>query len=146
MLVGTGLGDDRRQSLLEALQSEAAALRGEMMLGQLCEVAKDHLSAMNYPEGDCAICLHLLTDGPKRYEDTQLQKLPCFHCFHLYVPFSINASLPKMLKFLGTSEEHGFDLSVCPIQMMILTPLALHCIYSLLWPLKVSRICLRLLA
>lgn len=69
--------------MLEALQNEAVAQVGGLMLGQICEVAKDSLTAMNYPEGDCAFCLHPLVERTSLPEEEVLQKLPCFHCFHL---------------------------------------------------------------
>ncbi len=75
------MGEERRRAVLDALCGEATALAGEMMLGHLCETARNLLTDMNSPEGDCVFCLEPLSDpgGPSE----QLQRLPCYHCFHL---------------------------------------------------------------
>lgn len=67
--------------MLDALSSEATALAGEMMLGHLCETARNLLTDMNSPEGDCVFCLEPMAE-PGGYPG-HLQRLPCYHCFHL---------------------------------------------------------------
>ena len=79
-----GLSDKRIAAVLQNLAQQAQELGGEMMLGQLIDAAREQLTELNYPEGDCCFCLEpLLQPGwspAQLVED--LQKLPCFHCFH----------------------------------------------------------------
>ena len=56
-----------------------------MMLGMLCEVARDQLTLMNRPEGDCIFCLNSLCEEPAAAANLELLKLPCYHCFHRYM-------------------------------------------------------------
>lgn len=76
-----GLGDVRREDILFKLRTEASQMCGELMLGHLCDVAREQLTESNHPEGDCAICLDALLDGND--VDSALHRLPCYHCFHL---------------------------------------------------------------
>lgn len=86
-----GLGDDRAEQVLEALQNEAGSLVGEMMLGQLVESAEELLTERNAPEGDCALCMEPFqtasssasAEPPGSGKNEALAKLPCYHCFHL---------------------------------------------------------------
>ncbi|GMH40328.1 hypothetical protein BSKO_08232 [Bryopsis sp. KO-2023] len=78
-----GLGDSRSTQLKERLDEEARSMKGEAMLGQLCEVAFDVVTEMNRPEGDCGICLEpLIFEKKGQYEKGDLVKLSCFHVFH----------------------------------------------------------------
>lgn len=47
-----GLGSNRLAALQAHLESEAASMLGEMVLGQLFESAKDWLTENNWPEGE----------------------------------------------------------------------------------------------
>ena len=79
-----GLSDKRIAAVLQHLAQQARELGGEMMLGQLIDAAREQLTELNYPEGDCCFCLEpLLQPGwsPAQLVD-DLLKLPCFHCFH----------------------------------------------------------------
>ena len=70
--------------MLQHLAQQVQGLGGEMMLGQLIDAAREQLTELNYPEGNCCFCLEpLLQPGwspAQLVED--LLKLPCFHCFH----------------------------------------------------------------
>ena len=77
-----GLGDAREAALLQRLQADAAESAGSMMLGMLCEAARDQLTLMNRPEGDCIFCLSPLCEEPAAAAESVLLKLPCYHCFH----------------------------------------------------------------
>ena len=83
----TGLSDERQRKACRTLQQEAEGLAGSMMLGHLCEVVRDLLTALNSPEGDCVFCRCALLDEPAQgtscsLED-QLYRLPCYHVYHL---------------------------------------------------------------
>ena len=80
---GTGLGDRRTAELLQRLQQDAVESSGSMMLGMLCESARDQLTAMNRPEGACIFCLDELCDDSSSAAEADLLKLPCYHCFHM---------------------------------------------------------------
>ncbi|KAK9806324.1 hypothetical protein WJX72_010353 [[Myrmecia] bisecta] len=75
-----GLTDARLAQLQRTLESEAASLAGEMMLGHLCEVAKETLTSMNQPDGACIFCMECLVASAD--EEAKLTRLPCYHCFH----------------------------------------------------------------
>lgn len=78
-----GMSDSRIGKVIAQLSTEANSLLGEMMLGCLIETAKDTMTAMNQPEGHCIFCLEdLVPEGATPSQDT-LQRLPCYHCYHL---------------------------------------------------------------
>ncbi len=77
-----GLGDSRTAELLQRLHEDAEESSGSMMLGMLCEVARDQLTAMNRPEGACIFCLDPLCEEQSSSTKADLLKLPCYHCFH----------------------------------------------------------------
>ncbi|GAB4815582.1 hypothetical protein N2152v2_002628 [Parachlorella kessleri] len=83
------LSDKQLAACQQALHHEAASLRGEMMLGHLCETAIDLVTAANHPSGDCAFCLEPVSaagEGPAAGRHTpafDVLKLGCYHCFHL---------------------------------------------------------------
>lgn len=78
-----GMSDSRIGKVIAQLSLEANSLLGEMMLGGLIEAAKDTLTAINQPEGRCIFCLEdLVPEGATPSQDT-LQRLPCYHCYHL---------------------------------------------------------------
>lgn len=79
-----GLGDARAAELLRRLQQDAIESSGSMMLGMLCEAARDQLTAMNAPEGACIFCLDPLCREHSSAAGQHLTKLPCYHCFHTY--------------------------------------------------------------
>lgn len=81
--VHTGLGDSRTAELLHRLQQDAAESSGSMMLGMLCEAARDKLTSMNRPEGACIFCLDQLCNDSGSAAEADLLKLPCYHCFHM---------------------------------------------------------------
>jgi len=73
-----GLSDVARASLLTELVQRAEVLRGEPALFALLEAGRVALTALNTPEGDCAICLASLSD----VESEQVLRMPCYHVFH----------------------------------------------------------------
>ncbi len=54
-----------------------------MVLGLVIETARDVLTGMNSPEGDCIFCMDSLLDEASTSGSQELTKLPCYHCFHL---------------------------------------------------------------
>jgi hypothetical protein len=86
-----GLDDADQSHIVKTLREEADEMQGELVLGQLCELALDLVTRWNRPIGSCAFCLE-----PLRFEDESLPqppsgahasahsvaKLPCFHVFH----------------------------------------------------------------
>lgn len=62
-----------------------------MMLGMLCEAARDQLTAMNSPEGACIFCLDALCREQASAAEAAPLKLPCYHCFHTCAPCSFIA-------------------------------------------------------
>lgn len=77
------MSDSRIDKVITQLSTEANNLLGEMMLGSLIETAKDTMTAMNQPEGHCIFCLEgLVPEGSTPSQET-LQRLPCYHCYHL---------------------------------------------------------------
>ncbi len=84
-----GMDDARVRALWQHLQQEAELACGELVLGHLIELAKDHLTASNVPDGACMICLDDMvadaaasTSGSDAEGAAALAKLPCFHAFH----------------------------------------------------------------
>ena len=77
-----GLEDARVADVLTRLRQEAADSVGNMVLGLLIEAARDLLTAMNSPEGDCVFCMRSLMEASS-FGSRELMKLPCYHCFHL---------------------------------------------------------------
>lgn len=111
LLQPKGLGDSRKQQLLDTLLQEATSMQGELCMGHLVQTAKDWLTAHNVPEGDCAFCLLPLvpvaasatcdSSAPKPSSSSSttgaatktmpataaqctgpLVRVPCFHSFH----------------------------------------------------------------
>lgn len=90
-----GLGDARRAALAAGLAAEAASLVGDAALGTLIEAGLDGLTALNAPEGDCALCLGPLLggggsvgavaalSGAPAQPPKDLLKLECYHVLHL---------------------------------------------------------------
>ena len=86
-----GLSDAQVAECAALLAAEAAPLRGEMLLGHLCETALDFLTAANHPAGDCVFCLRPVGGavaaaaggGGALSPAYDVLKLPCYHCFHL---------------------------------------------------------------
>lgn len=78
-----GLGDARVAELLSSLRQEAQESVGNMVLGLVIETARDVLTGMNSPEGDCIFCMDSLLDEASTSGSQELTKLPCYHCFHL---------------------------------------------------------------
>ncbi len=69
--------------LLSRLRQDAAGSLGTMVLGLLIEAARDALTAMNSPEGDCIFCMCSLMEEASGSGSRELIRLPCYHCFHL---------------------------------------------------------------
>lgn len=78
-----GMSDQRINKVIAQLSTEANNLLGEMMLGCLIETAKDTMTAMNQPEGHCIFCLEDLVPVGATPSQETLQRLPCYHCYHL---------------------------------------------------------------
>ena len=78
-----GLGDARVRELLSRLRQDAEESVGNMVLGLLIETARDLLTGMNAPEGDCIFCMNGLSGEASTSGSPELMKLPCYHCFHL---------------------------------------------------------------
>lgn len=83
-MINAGLSDRYREDLQVRLDNEAKEMSGEMMLGHLCDLAKDILTERNHPEGSCAFCLEQLAESEAkcRNNQTKLILVPCYHCFH----------------------------------------------------------------
>ncbi|CAD7702698.1 unnamed protein product [Ostreobium quekettii] len=129
-----GLGDERAGALLGRLAEEGDGMRGEMMLGRLCDAAMDGLTAMNAPEGDCVFCMEPLVGA-------DLVKMPCFHVFHRSCfpawwnsqqqslsqeerelrEHTGEAAASRLLKDLP-SKEGGFFIVSCPVCRVPITP------------------------
>lgn len=89
-----GLTDAACTAFIRQIQEESANLAGEMVLGHLCELALELMTAANHPSGTCAFCLEELISNslatPSLASSStatnyaySILKLPCFHCFHL---------------------------------------------------------------
>ena len=78
------MSDARIEVVMSRLQAEAHSLVGEMMLGSLIETAKDAMTIINQPEGNCIYCLENLVpaDWSPAREVEGLLRLPCYHTFH----------------------------------------------------------------
>lgn len=80
-----GLSEHQIASCLASLQGEAQILQGELLLGHLCDLTTDFLTASNHPAGDCVFCLqpNILqpATGSPAY---RVVKLACYHSFHRY--------------------------------------------------------------
>ncbi len=90
VFLSPGLGDTREAQLLSSLAALADDLRGEMMLGALCEEAVEQLTGANSPDGACTICMSDLDRAASgsdadtaRARAEAVVKLPCYHCFHM---------------------------------------------------------------
>eukprot|EP00898_Chlorokybus_atmophyticus_P004487 jgi/Chlat1/5039/Chrsp329S04920 len=71
--------EGRVKTLLTTLRETLSELEGSPMLVALIEAARERLTAMNAPEGDCVFCLMPLHEA----DESQLVKLmSCYHCFH----------------------------------------------------------------
>lgn len=79
------MSDARIAVVMSRLQAEASSLLGEMMLGSLIETARDVMTDINHPEGNCIYCLESLIPTVRdQASDLQgLLRLPCYHTFHL---------------------------------------------------------------
>lgn len=80
-----GLSDEQLRGLAGALAREAAALAGELSLGQLVETGLELLSAANRPHGPCAFCLEPLAPGGGAGScgsGGAVLRLACYHCYH----------------------------------------------------------------
>ncbi|XP_055486202.1 E3 ubiquitin-protein ligase RNF25 [Leucoraja erinacea] len=73
-----GLSDEQIQRIQKELEEEAVKRRGEQVLYQLIEKAKDILTNSNIPFGHCVICLNSFL------ESESFTRTPCFHHFHTY--------------------------------------------------------------
>ena len=67
-------------TLLRALRQESEHLKGELILGHLCELTIDTLDEKNKPSGTCAFCLEQL--GGTEDVVSSVVKLECFHSYH----------------------------------------------------------------
>lgn len=72
-----GLSDASRAGLFAELGLRAEELRGEAALFALLECGRAALTALNSPQGECAICLGGLSDAAP-----EVLRLPCYHVFH----------------------------------------------------------------
>ena len=81
------MSDARIEVVMSRLQAEASSLVGELMLGSLIETARDAMTAINQPEGNCIYCLEDLVpaDWDPNKQVQGLLRLPCYHTFHQYV-------------------------------------------------------------
>merc|ERR1712008_46975 len=73
-----GLSDVSRASLLTQLGQHAEELLGEPALFALLEAGRAALTALNSPQGECAICLGSLSDAGSEH----VLRTPCYHVFH----------------------------------------------------------------
>lgn len=87
-----GMEEEEQGALMETLQDEANAMRGELALGHLFEIALDYVTDVNFPKGICSFCLEGFDD--QQGSDSMCSplssgcstdiavRLPCYHTFH----------------------------------------------------------------
>lgn len=119
VLMGAGLGDARKAKMLERLHEEAHSSVGNMMVGLLIETARDTLTAMNIPEGDCIFCMCPLSETSGTIDSLELMKLPCYHCFHLCVPAPLKRwpCLP-LITFVLSSILSKHDMNINHLKLL----------------------------
>ncbi|KAL3858195.1 hypothetical protein ACJMK2_012799 [Sinanodonta woodiana] len=71
-----GIGDEDIQSLLEAIDKRMEERKGESMLFEVIELAKESLTEGNIPQCSCVICMEHFQEG------TSFTKTHCYHYFH----------------------------------------------------------------
>eukprot|EP01023_Acetabularia_acetabulum_P062600 TRINITY_DN7724_c0_g1_i1.p1 TRINITY_DN7724_c0_g1~~TRINITY_DN7724_c0_g1_i1.p1 ORF type:complete len:239 (-),score=39.02 TRINITY_DN7724_c0_g1_i1:23-739(-) len=76
-----GLSDEEVIQFLSILKNEAEENQGDLILGQLIELAIDELDRLNLPKGRCCFCLEDMIDE-KCEAVKRLIRMPCFHAFH----------------------------------------------------------------
>ncbi|KAL5204829.1 hypothetical protein ABZP36_009700 [Zizania latifolia] len=78
-----GLDEIRQTYLISSIQNKAKELSCYSMLVTLCEEAREILSNMNHPAGDCPLCLYPLLQQDKDGSALPFMKLmSCYHYFH----------------------------------------------------------------
>eukprot|EP01024_Parvocaulis_polyphysoides_P025120 TRINITY_DN22922_c0_g1_i1.p1 TRINITY_DN22922_c0_g1~~TRINITY_DN22922_c0_g1_i1.p1 ORF type:complete len:281 (+),score=52.08 TRINITY_DN22922_c0_g1_i1:87-845(+) len=76
-----GLSDEEVTDFEKILSSEAEENQGDLILGQLIELAMDELDRLNLPKGRCCFCLEDMVDQ-SGHAEKRLIRMPCFHTFH----------------------------------------------------------------
>ncbi|XP_035228270.1 E3 ubiquitin-protein ligase RNF25-like isoform X1 [Stegodyphus dumicola] len=71
-----GLSEEKLRSITDDLLSIAEKKKGNSMLFEMIEAAKEHLTAENRPSGECAICLYGFN------EQDVFTRTECYHYFH----------------------------------------------------------------
>ncbi|XP_064612817.1 repetin-like [Liolophura sinensis] len=73
-----GIGEEDVQRVTESMQQLALERKGNPMLYELTELAKECLTEGNMPHGPCTICLEHFTEGEP------FTKTDCYHYYHQY--------------------------------------------------------------
>eukprot|EP01025_Chloroclados_australasicus_P048250 TRINITY_DN545_c0_g1_i1.p1 TRINITY_DN545_c0_g1~~TRINITY_DN545_c0_g1_i1.p1 ORF type:complete len:245 (+),score=16.34 TRINITY_DN545_c0_g1_i1:137-871(+) len=76
-----GLADEDISEVGEKLRQEAVEYQGDLIIGQLIELAIDELDKLNFPKGRCCFCLEDMVDA-ESHAHKRLIRMPCFHTFH----------------------------------------------------------------
>ncbi|KAK3576129.1 hypothetical protein CHS0354_043097 [Potamilus streckersoni] len=71
-----GIGDEDIQSLLEVIDKRMEERKGESMLFEVIELAKESLTEGNIPRCSCVICMEHFQEG------NSFTKTHCYHYFH----------------------------------------------------------------
>lgn len=86
-----GLSDEDLERIKSDLHSKASDSKGNAMLFELIELAKEHLTTGNTPRCACAICLYNFS------EDDVFTKTDCYHYFHSHC-------LSRYVEFMKTEQ------------------------------------------
>ncbi|XP_045498653.1 E3 ubiquitin-protein ligase RNF25 [Colias croceus] len=71
-----GLDDNIMTLIQSGIEGKLVANPGNLIVYELIEVVREHLTMCNLPQGQCVICLNTFVQG-----DVFI-KTPCFHYFH----------------------------------------------------------------
>ncbi|PKA58906.1 E3 ubiquitin-protein ligase RNF25 [Apostasia shenzhenica] len=78
-----GMDNGREENLITSISKMAQELSSCLMLVALCEEAADLITNMNYPEGDCPLCLYpLVAENEPGSSIPYMKLMSCCHCFH----------------------------------------------------------------
>ncbi|KAG0456975.1 hypothetical protein HPP92_022132 [Vanilla planifolia] len=117
-----GLDDGRQAHLIASIQKRAQELCSCCMLVVLCEEAVDLLTNMNYPEGDCPLCLYPLVSDAITNTSSFMKLMSCYHCFH-------SECMIRMWRWIqetNETQEMNKTLETTPIRTEVKSALELH--------------------
>lgn len=102
-----GLSDEEIESIYHSICMLATEKKGNPMLFELIEVAKENLTKVNKPSCQCAICLYGFA------ENDILTKTECFHYFHSHCLTQYVLHNQKTLEEM--KESPSYKPIVCPV-------------------------------